>query len=185
MPTFFFSLHVWHLARGERPTGKGLGMARQTIVERVTALVSPVVTGAQLELVDIEYTREGSSNYLRIFIDKPSGVTLDDCQTISRECEVILDVEDVISTQYILEVSSPGLDRPLKNEEDYSRFLNRLVKIKTYQAIGGQKIFIGHLQGLTEDSSTHAKTVLLRMLEKKDVAIPYNLIASARLEVEF
>ena len=74
-------------------------MARQNIVERVTALVDPVVTGAQLELVDVEYTREGPSNYLRIFIDKPGGVTLDDCQTISRECEVILDVEDVISTE--------------------------------------------------------------------------------------
>ena len=160
-------------------------MARQNIVEQVRTFVSPIIAGAQLELVDVEYKREGHTNYLRIFIDKPGGVTLDDCQMISRECEMILDVEDVISTQYILEVSSPGLDRPLKTEEDYTQFLDRLAKIKTYQAIQGRKIFIGHLQGLTEDPSTHAKTVLLRTLENEDVAIPYDLIASARLEVEF
>lgn len=160
-------------------------MARQNIGEQVKALMVPVISGAQLELVDVEYTREGHTNYLRIFIDKAGGVTLDDCQMMSRECELILDVEDVISTQYILEVSSPGLDRPLKNENDYTRFLDRLAKIKTYQAVQGQKTFIGHLQGLTEDPITHAKTVLLCTLEHEDVAIPYDLIASARLEVEF
>ena len=160
-------------------------MARRNIVEQAKALLNPVITGAQVELVDIEYKREGQTNYLRIFIDKPGGVTLGDCQMISRECEIILDVEDIISTQYILEVSSPGLDRPLKKEEDYTRFRDRLAKIKTYQAVQGRKKFIGHLQGITEDPITHTKMVLLRTLESEDVSIPYDLIASARLEVEF
>ncbi len=162
-------------------------MAGHAIVENLKKLVAPIVVAEQLELVDVEFKREGRVNYLRIFIDKPGGVTIDDCQNISRECEVVLDVEKIIRTQYILEVSSPGLDRPLKTKEEYTRFQNRLVKIKTFQAIQGRKHFIGYLQGMTDGTPEETPSfVIKRTLDgDEDIRIPYETIASARLEVEF
>ncbi len=158
--------------------------AEYGVAGQVKNLIAPIIADAQLELVDVEYTREGEVHYLRIFIDKPGGVTINDCQTISRECDVILDVEEIIHTQYILEVSSPGLDRPLKKHEDYERFCNRLVKIRTYRAVDGQKNFLGRLTGLTTDPKTNTCMVTLQ-IDGDDIHIPYDMIASARLEVEF
>ena len=160
-------------------------MARIAIAEKVKELVAPIIAAEQLELVGVEFKREGRMNYLRIFIDKPEGVTIDDCQKMSRECEVVLDVEDIIQTQYILEVSSPGLDRPLRTKKEYERFQHRLVKIKTYHAVQGQKKFLGHLQGITEETATMPSIVTIRTLEGEEIQIPYESIASARLEVEF
>jgi ribosome maturation factor RimP len=147
--------------------------------------VTPIVKAARLELVEVEFKKEGRTHYLRIFIDKPGGVTIEDCQRISHECDLVLDVEDLIPTQYVLEVSSPGLDRPLKTKEEYQRFLKRLVKIKTFQAINGQKKFLGYLQEITEETATNPAVVTIRTLDDEDIHIPYNLIASTRLEVEF
>jgi ribosome maturation factor RimP len=160
-------------------------MAGRTIAEKVKELATPIVSAEQLELVDVEFKREGHVNYLRIFIDKPEGVTIDDCQKISRECEVVLDVENIIRTQYVLEVSSPGLDRPLRTKEEYKRFEKRLVKIKTFQAIQGRKKFLGHLQGITEETSTSPSLVSILSSDGEEIQIPYEMIASARLEVEF
>jgi ribosome maturation factor RimP len=176
MPTFLF---VFDLDRAESD------MAGQTIAEKVKVLVTPIVKAAWLELVDVEFKKEGRTQYVRIFIDKPGGVTIEDCQRISQECELVLDVEDLIPTQYILEVSSPGLDRPMKTKEEYQRFLKRLVKIKTFQAINGQKKFLGYLQEITEETATNLAVVTIRTLDDEDIHIPYNLIASTRLEVEF
>jgi ribosome maturation factor RimP len=162
-------------------------MAGQAIVEKIKELVTPIVVAEHLELVDVEFKREGRVNYLRIFIDKPGGVTIADCQQVSRECEVVLDVEDVIRTQYVLEVSSPGLDRPLKTKADYQRFQHHLVKIKTFQAIQGRKKFLGHLQGITDELDTVMSPcfVKITLLDGEEIRIPYGMIASARLEVEF
>jgi ribosome maturation factor RimP len=161
-------------------------MAGHAIAEKVKKLVDPIVTAEQLELVDVEFKHEGRVNYLRIFIDKPGGVTIDDCQKISRECEVVLDVENVIRSQYVLEVSSPGLDRPLRTKEEYQRFQNRLVKIKTFRTIQGQKKFMGYLQGITDETAETPSLVTIRTLDgDKEIQIPYEMIASARLEVEF
>jgi ribosome maturation factor RimP len=160
-------------------------MATGRIAEQVKTLITPVIADAQMELVDVEYTREGQVHYLRIFIDKPGGVTLDDCQTISRECEVLLDVEDFIQTQYVLEVSSPGLDRPLKKKEDYHRFRDRLIKIRTYRAVDGRKKFLGRLIDLADDPEAETCVVTIRTKDDNEIQIPYDLIASARLEVEF
>ncbi len=161
-------------------------MSGQSIVERVKALILPVIEMQQLELVDVEFQREGKTNVLRIFIDKPGGVTLDDCQYISQESGIALEVEDIIQSQYVFEVSSPGLDRPLKRVQDFKRFQNRLVKIKTYQAIQGRKKILGRLQGVQEEEG-EAHSVVLIVLEdtKEEVSIPYESISSARLEVEF
>jgi ribosome maturation factor RimP len=161
-----------------------MATAKHGVTDQVKALIMPIISNAQLELVDVEYTREGQVHYLRIFIDRPGGVTLDDCQMISRECEVVLDIEEIIHTQYILEVSSPGLDRPLKKKDDYERFRDRLVKIRTYHAIEGRKNFLGHLAGLMDDPETDTCMVKLHV-DGDDIRIPYDMIASARLEVEF
>lgn len=160
-------------------------MAGRAIVEKVKALAAPIVVAKQLELVDVEFEREGRTNYLRIFIDHPDGVTIEDCQQISRDCEAVLDVEDLIRTQYVLEVSSPGLDRPLRTKAEYQRFRKRLVKLKTFQAIQGRKHFLGYLQEITEETATSPTVVNLTTLDGEDLRIPYELIASARLEVEF
>jgi ribosome maturation factor RimP len=155
------------------------------ITTQVKTLITPVIEEAHLELVDVEYTREGQVHYLRIFIDKPGGITLDDCQSISRECEVLLDIEDIIHTQYILEVSSPGLDRPLKKREDYQRFRDRLVKLRTYSAVDGRKKFSGRLKGIAEEPEENTWVVTIQTEDNQEFHIPYELIASARLEVEF
>jgi ribosome maturation factor RimP len=176
MPTFLFVFNL---------DGKEADMAGQTIVEKVKILVTPIVQAARLELVDVEFKKEGRTQYLRIFIDKPGGVIIEDCQRISQECELVFDVEDFIPMQYVLEVSSPGLDRPLKTKAEYQRFLKRLVKIKTFQAINGQKKFLGYLQELTEETATNPAVVTIRTLDDEDIHIPYHLIASTRLEVEF
>lgn len=161
-------------------------MAGHAIAEQVKELVAPIVAAEQLELVDVEFKREGRVKYLRIFIDKPGGATIDDCQKISRECDVVLDVENIIRTQYVLEVSSPGLDRPLRTKEEYKRFQHRLVKIKTFQTIQGQKKFIGYLQKVTDETAGTPSLVTIRLLDDdEEIQIPYEMIASARLEVEF
>lgn len=156
-----------------------------SISNSVKTLIAPIIESRQLELVDVEFKREGPNTYLRIFIDKAEGVTLDDCQSISQECELALDVENIIQTQYILEVSSPGLDRPLKKREDYQRFQGRLMKIKTYRPLDGQKKFLGYLQGITEERQEAPSMVTLTTKDGKEYHIPYDMIGSARLEVEF
>lgn len=115
------------------------------VAEKVTSLVMPVIEGAGMELVDLEYRKEGSGWVLRLFIDKESGVTLDDCTDISKEVDAVLDVEDIIHHEYHLEVSSPGLNRPLKKEEDFKRFTGKLAKIKTFEVIGGSRNFKGRI----------------------------------------
>lgn len=160
-------------------------MSENSLAERVKELVVPIIVDQQLELVDIEFKREGHVKYLRIFIDKPDGVTLDDCQKISRECEVVLDIENIIRTQYVLEVSSPGLDRPLRTKEDYMRFQKRLVKIKTFRMVQGRKKFLGYLQSMTDESAEGSSYVTIVTLDGEELRIPYELITSARLEVEF
>lgn len=160
-------------------------MSARTIIANVKALVAPIIEAQQLELVDVEFRQEGPAKVLRIFIDKPGGVSLDDCQNVSRECETLLDVENIIQSQYVFEVSSPGLDRPLKSLQDYARFQERLVKIKTHEAIQGRKHFFGRLRGAREDADATAIITIALDENEEIVEIPYAQISSARLEVEF
>ncbi len=152
---------------------------KNEIINSVRTLVAPVVESEGMELVDIEFKKEGKTWYLRIFIDKPGGVTLLDCEKVSREVGVLLDIEDIIDRSYTLEVSSPGLDRPLKTKEDYLRFQGKLVKIKTFSSINGQKVFSGYLQGMRDDK------VRIRTKSNQEIEIPYENISKSRLEVEF
>ena len=162
-------------------------MSQDTTLERIFGLVSPVLHGMSFELVDLEFKREGKNWLLRLFIDKPGGITLDDCVDVSREIGTLLEVEDVIESSYRLEVSSPGLDRPLKKAQDYERFCGELVKIKTHEKLDPdsrgyeRKTFVGKLLGY-EDGR-----VRILQVDKKGGEIVFSLedIAKTNLEPEF
>jgi ribosome maturation factor RimP len=121
-------------------------LKRTEVEQRCEALVQPILDVNGFELWDVEYVREGANNYLRVYADKEGGITIDDCVTISRALEEKLDAEDFIEDAYILEVSSPGLGRPLKRERDFARSIGESVDIKLYQAVNQQKEFTGVLK---------------------------------------
>ena len=115
---------------------------------KVLPLLEPIVEANGLELVDLEFVKEGVNWYLRVYIDKEGGVTLDDCEVVSRTLEAKLDEKDPIEQAYILEVSSPGLDRPLKKEADFVKFQGEIIDVKLYKAVNGSKQYQGKLLGL-------------------------------------
>ena len=121
---------------------------------RVEAWITPVLEQHQFELVDVEYVREVGVWYLRCYTDKEGGITVDDCEIISRLLGEWLDKEDFIEDSYILEVSSPGLGRPLKKEKDFARSIGKDVEIRLYKAIDKQKEFTGALTSYDADSVT-------------------------------
>ena len=152
-------------------------MSRRTIEATVAEWVEEIVAGSDLELVDVEYVKEHESWILRVFLDKPGGIDLDDCQSVSQILDQKLDEEDPIPGSYSLEVSSPGLERPLKKEADFQRFVGRSVEIRTYRGIHGRKRFTGMLEGLQDQN------VLLKW-EGETIEIPLELIAKANLAME-
>ncbi len=130
-------------------------MSRREDYEKKTeALLEPVVAGFGFELVDVEYVKEAGTWYLRVYIDKPGGITVDDCEALSRKFSDILDEKDYIEDTYIFEVSSPGLGRPLKKEKDFQRSLGEEVEIRTYRPIDRQKEFAGILKTFDKDTVT-------------------------------
>lgn len=126
-------------------------MAKRKVEDLVTELVLPIVEKNSFELVDVEFVKEGANWFLRVYIDKEGGITLDDCQIVSEELSVLLDEKDPINRRYFLEVSSPGIERPLKKDRDFERFKGSLVKVKTFNAIDGKKSFEGELVGLIDN----------------------------------
>ena len=130
-------------------------MARkEDYVARVERFLIPIMEEHQFELVDVEYVKEGSDWYLRAYIDKPGGITVDDCEAVSRQFSDILDEKDYIEDSYVFEVSSPGLGRPLKKEKDFARSIGEEVEIRTYRAIDRQKEFTGILKDYDENTVT-------------------------------
>lgn len=127
---------------------------RDTYEARTEELITPIVENHGFELVDIEYVKEAGTWYLRIYIDKPGGITIDDCELVSRAFSEILDQEDYIEDSYIMEVSSPGLLRPLKKDKDFQRNLEKEIEIKTYRMIDKTKDFVGVLKSYDKDSIT-------------------------------
>ena len=148
------------------------------ILDRISALAREVVGYAGLEFVHLDAKREPGGFVLRLYIDKPGGVTLDDCARVSRQISAQLDVEDPIEGHYTLEVSSPGLDRPLFEDGDFVRFAGRQVSISTSVPLDGQRNFQGRLEGL-EDGS-----VLLTLQGGRLVTIPRGQVTRARLQAE-
>lgn len=152
-------------------------MKRKEVEQRVETLVKSAVEEVY-ELVDVEYVKEGPHRYLRVYMDKEGGITLEDCQNISESISEPLDREDFIDEAYFLEVSSPGLDRPLKKEEDYIRFAGENIEVKLYEALNGEKVYEGELLGLSENR------VELALDNKEIVKIPKEKIAGAKLAVK-
>lgn len=118
------------------------------------ALIMPIVEQHQFELVDVEYVKEGSNWYLRAYIDKPGGITIDDCELVSRAFEAELDRVNLIPDAYILEVSSPGLGRPLKKDKDFARSIGEEVEVHLFRAVEKQKEFVGLLRAYDADAIT-------------------------------
>ena len=144
---------------------------REQYEQRTEELLLPIIERNGFELVDVEYVKEAGSWYLRAYIDKPGGITVDDCADVSREFSDILDEKDYIDDAYIFEVSSPGLGRPLKKEKDYVRNMGKEVEIRTYRAINRSKEFYGLLTAYDKDSVTIDDQGEELRFERADIAL--------------
>ena len=145
---------------------------REQYEQQTEELLEPIVTGHGFELVDVEYVKEAGTWYLRAYIDKPGGITVDDCEVVSRQFSDILDEKDYIEDAYIFEVSSPGLGRPLKKEKDFKRSMGEEVESRTYRAIDRQKEFTGILKAYDKDTVTIAyEDDTEQVFNKSDIAL--------------
>ena len=148
-------------------------MSKREVYEQKTEeILLPIVEEYGFELVDVEYVKEGGTWYLRTYIDKEGGISIDDCEKVSRRLSDILDEKDYIDDTYIMEVSSPGLGRPLKKEKDFKRSLGKEVDIRTYRMIDKQKEFTGILKVYDKDTVTiELDDETLKTFEKGDIAL--------------
>ena len=155
-------------------------MTQKEIYEAKTEeLILPILSEFHYKLVDVEYVKEGGTYYLRAYIDKEGGITVNDCEDVSRKMNEILDREDYIDGSYIFEVSSPGLGRPLKKEKDYARSMGKRLEIRTYRAIDHEKEFYGILKAYDADSVTIVTD------EEKEMTFTKAEIALIRLAFDF
>ncbi len=152
---------------------------REEYEAKTEALVMPLIDKNHFELVDVEYVREGGNWFLRVYIDKEGGITVDDCELISRALSDLLDVEDYIPDAYILEVSSPGLGRQLKKDKDFKRSIGEVIELKLYKAINKQKEFQGILVSFDEASLT------IEMEDGNQESFQRTDIAMVRLALDF
>ena len=153
-------------------------MGRQKTEDIVKAFSEPITGSLDLELVDVEYVKEGATWFLRVYIDKPEGVTHDDCQAVSERLGEVLDENDPVPHSFVLEVSSPGIERPLKKAEDFIRFRGSKVRVSTFAPVDGTKEFVGLLEGL-EDGNIKLN------VDSRPVSLPSKSVAKVRLEADF
>lgn len=149
----------------------------QGVEERVRVLVEQVIKAKGLELDDVEYVKEGAHWYLRLFIDKDGGVDIDDCSRVSHFVSELLDKSDIIRQSYILEVSSPGLERSLKKTEDFERYRGKLVAVETNKLHRGYQEFSGYLIGLENEE-------IILEYEGNRMAIPRSIVKKAHLALQ-
>ncbi|MFN7250800.1 MAG: ribosome maturation factor RimP [Anaerobacillus sp.] len=152
------------------------------VTTTVEQLVTPIVSEMQLELVDVEFKKEGKNWFLRVYIDSETGVDIEDCGTVSERLSEILDEKDPIPQAYFLEVSSPGAERPLKKPADVEKAVGKNVFITLYEPIQGEKAFEGKLVSFDGNELTLSTKQKTRVVE---VTVPYEKVASARLAVVF
>lgn len=155
-----------------------MALSRKEIEALVAEMAEEIAARQGVEVVDVEYVKERGEYFLRVFIDKPGGVGLDDCQSFSEVLSDRLDEVDPIPGRYSLEVSSPGLERPLKKREDYRRFAGRKVQLRTFAPIDGRKNWQGTLLGLEGEE-------IALEVDGKTVRLPLESVARARLLFEF
>jgi ribosome maturation factor RimP len=144
---------------------------REDYEAKTEKLIMPIVEANNVELFDVDYIKEGQDWYLRVYIDKEGGVTIDDCQAVSRAFNEILDKENYITDQYIFEVSSPGLTRPLKKEKDYAKSIGKLIDIKLYKAVESLKEYTGVLKEYDKDNITIEIDDNLIKIERSNLAM--------------
>ncbi|KZE65908.1 ribosome maturation factor RimP [Fictibacillus phosphorivorans] len=154
----------------------------QKITELTSELVTPIVEKLGLELVDVEFVKEGKNWFLRVYIDSTSGVDIEECGAVSEQLSEKLDELDPIEQPYFLEVSSPGVERPLKKPEDVKNAIGKNVNIKLYEPINGEKVYEGLLKDF--DGETLFMEIRVKTQVKK-VELPYKKVANARLAVVF
>ena len=153
-------------------------MDQQGVADRVAEIAQRVADSRNVELVHIEIAGTKRDQVLRIYIDKPEGLTLDDCSLFSRDVEEVLDLEDFIPSRYVLEVSSPGIERELYSIDDFRRFLGKLVKVKTTADVGGQKTFVGTIDAVEDDEIT------INDRTQGSVTFPYPIVGKANLKID-
>ena len=153
-------------------------ITENSVIDSIRSIAGSLTEDNGMELVDVEFRKEGVGQVLRLFIDKNGGVTVDDCALISRELSTLLDINDVIEQKYVLEVSSPGLRRPLKKIEDFKRFEGKLVLIKTNEPIDNRKVFKGYLK------DTNDKGIDMD-IDGSIYSLSFNQIKKANLEIDF
>ncbi len=151
---------------------------REDYEHRAEALLLPIVEQFGFELVDVEYVKEGGTWYLRGYIDKPGGITINDCEAVSRQFSDRMDEEDFIPDSYVMEISSPGLDRPLRKPKDFERSIGKEVEIRTYRPVDHCKEFVGTLVSCDDDTVTVETEGQNRVFDRKDIAL-------VRLYIEF
>jgi len=154
-------------------------MDTRGIIGRIREILEPILQQRGLELVDVTLRTEMGRWILRVTMDCDGGVHVDHCTAVSRELSVHLDVEDLVPVKYYLEVSSPGLDRPLKEEKDFNRFAGRRVLIRTHCSIDGRRKIAGNLEGI------HEGIVIVTLEDGQRIQVPVEDISSARLDYEF
>ncbi|HOV78730.1 MAG TPA: ribosome maturation factor RimP [Bacillota bacterium] len=147
------------------------------VTELVEKLASPVVEEAGMELVSVNFVKEGGRWYLRLFIDKPGGIGIEDCRYISEKVDKMLDERDPIPQSYTLEVSSPGIERPLKKLSEFGRFTGRLAAVSTFAPVGGKKKIRGKIMEVRGQD-------VVFYVDGEELVIPFKQISSARLEIE-
>ena len=152
-------------------------MGKAPVTQSVTELIEPGLLADGLELVDVEFNKEGKNWILRIYIDREGGVTLSDCQKVSRLAGDLIEVEEVIEPVYTLEVSSPGLNRVLKKEKDFLKYSGKKIYVQCHAPMDGRKKFTGILTGFI-DQSIHLE------IDRQHYTIPLNLVAKANLVIE-
>lgn len=152
---------------------------RETYEMKTEELLQPIIAENNFELVDVEFVKEGSNWYLRAYIDKDGGITVDDCELVSRALSDLLDEKDFIDEAYILEVSSPGLGRPLKKDKDFARSIGEEVEIKLFRAIDKQKDYSGYLKAYDKD------TVTIEDDDENEMVLERSNIALIRLALDF
>ena len=156
---------------------EAMAMKREAVEEFVSSVVEGIIAGTEMELVDVDYIRERDW-YLRVYLDKPGGVDLDDCQLVSEKLSAVLDEKDPITENYLLEVSSPGLDRVLKKDKDLIRYNGRDVDIQLFKPINGSKQFTGALEGFTD-------TTIDFTINGESMTFERSAIAQIRLHLDF
>ncbi len=144
---------------------------REEYEAKTEQMIMPVIEANNFELVDVEYVKEGSTWYLRLYIDKEGGINIDDCELVSRALSDMLDADDFIEDAYILEVSSPGLGRPLKKDKDFKRSIGEEVDIKLYKAINKRKDFTGILTAFDADTITIEEDGEELVFNRKEIAL--------------